>query len=51
MRKSVGNRKIIMSDEIRAGDYAGGRKIGSERVKDQEKRHEQENHNVGRGPT
>jgi hypothetical protein len=29
----------------------GGRKIGLERVKDQEKRQEQENHNVGRGPT
>jgi hypothetical protein len=28
MRKSVGNRKIIMSDE-----YAGGRKIGLDRVK------------------
>jgi hypothetical protein len=26
----------------------GGRKIGLERVKDQEKRREQENHNVGR---
>jgi hypothetical protein len=26
----------------------GGRKIGLERVKDQEKRWEQENHNVGR---
>jgi hypothetical protein len=26
-------------------------KIGLERVKDQEKRREQENHNVGRGPT
>jgi hypothetical protein len=25
--------------------------IGLERVKDQEKRREQENHNVGRGPT
>jgi hypothetical protein len=30
---------------------ADGRKIGLERVKDQEKRREQENHNVGRGPT
>jgi hypothetical protein len=29
----------------------GGRKIGLERVKDQEKRREQENHNVGLGPT
>jgi hypothetical protein len=28
--------------------YVGGRKIGLERVKDQEKRQEQENHNVGR---
>jgi hypothetical protein len=28
------------------GEYAGGRKIGLERVKDQEKRREQENHNV-----
>jgi hypothetical protein len=28
MRKSVGNRKIIISDE-----YVGGRKIGLERVK------------------
>jgi hypothetical protein len=27
----------------------GGRKIGLERVKDQEKRREQENHNVRRG--
>jgi hypothetical protein len=32
---------------IRAGEYAGGRKIELERVKDQEKRREQENHNVG----
>jgi hypothetical protein len=29
----------------------GGRKIGLERVKDQEERREQENHYVGRGPT
>jgi hypothetical protein len=29
----------------------GGRKIGLESDKDQEKRREQENHNVGRGPT
>jgi hypothetical protein len=29
----------------------GGRKIGLESVRDQEKRREQENHNVGRGPT
>jgi hypothetical protein len=36
---------------MRAGEYAGGRKIGLERVKDQGKRREQENHNVGRGPT
>jgi inosine-uridine nucleoside N-ribohydrolase len=46
MRKSVGNRKIIMSDlqvthqslsrptDIKAGENAGGRKIGLERVKD-----------------
>jgi hypothetical protein len=27
----------------------GGRKIGLDRVKDQEKRQEQENHNVGQG--
>jgi hypothetical protein len=77
IKKSVGNKKIIMSDEvrqydfpvpdaislqvthqplsrpklIRAGEYVSGRKIGLERVKDQEKRREQENHNVGRGPT
>jgi hypothetical protein len=66
MKKSVGNRKIMMSDcriitsnppasfplkIIRAGEYADGRKIGIERVKDQEKRREQENHNVGQGPT
>jgi hypothetical protein len=31
--------------------YAVGRKIGLERVKDQEKRREQENPNVGRGST
>jgi hypothetical protein len=31
--------------------YAGGRKIGLERVKNQEKRREQENHNVRQGPT
>jgi hypothetical protein len=36
---------------MRTGEYEGGRKIGLERVKDQEKRREQENHNVGRGPT
>jgi hypothetical protein len=33
MKKSVVNRKIIMSDEARNyGEYAGGRKIGFERV-------------------
>jgi hypothetical protein len=32
---------------MRAGEYASGRNIGLERVKDQEKRREQENHNVG----
>jgi hypothetical protein len=31
--------------------WVGGRKMGLERVKDQEKRREQENHNVVRGPT
>jgi hypothetical protein len=36
---------------MRAWEYAGGRKIGLERVKDTEKRREQENHNIGRGPT
>jgi hypothetical protein len=33
---------------MRGGEYAGGRKIGLERVRDQEKLREQENHNVGR---
>jgi hypothetical protein len=55
MRKSAGNRKMIFMflalqvihqplfrlKEIRAGEYAGGRKIGLERVIDQEKRREQ----------
>jgi hypothetical protein len=48
-----------MSDFVRhydfpvtnAGEYAGGRKTGLERVKDQENRREKENHNVGRGST
>jgi hypothetical protein len=54
--KTVGSLQVIHQPlsrpkEIRAGEYVGGIKIGLERVKDQEKRQEQENHNVGQGPT
>jgi hypothetical protein len=42
-----------MSDEVRHYDYdyVGGRKIGLERVKDQETHQEQENHNFREGLT
>jgi hypothetical protein len=43
----MSSTNLFSAQKIRAGEYAGGRKIGLERVKDQEKRREQENHNVG----
>jgi hypothetical protein len=47
IKKSVGNRKIGL-ERVKIKKSVGNRKIGLERVKDQEKRREEENHNVGR---